>query len=104
MTELDHNSERKECERELQNMPGKWRVARKNGRCEFRLSIKPGVHYVVIQYRAIKPVGWVSFEAKMEKMFANKEAWTRRKKIDARSFSTPGAAATSLVLANLIPI
>lgn len=85
-------------------MPGKWRVVRKNGRYEFRLSIKVGVHYVVIQYRAIRPVGWVIFEAKQEKVLANKEAWTRRKKIDARSFSTPGAAATSMVLANLIPV
>lgn len=39
MTNLTHKSERKECEKELKLMPGRWRVAYKNDRYEFRLSV-----------------------------------------------------------------
>ena len=66
MTDLNHKSERKECEKELKVMPGRWRVARKNDRYEFRLSIVPGKHFLVIQYRQVKPVGSVLFEAMAE--------------------------------------
>lgn len=108
MTELDHKSERKECEKELKRMPGRWRVARKNDRYEFRLSIVPGKHFFVIQYRQVKPKGWVLFEAKQDEKSrardGNGRPWLSRKKLSAVSYPSPGAAAVAAAVANLIPV
>ena len=110
MTKLDHTSERKPCEKELINMPGKWRVALKNNRYEFRLSIKPGQHYFVIQYRMTKPAGWVLFEVKMDEskgrasVGGSAHPWNSRKKVSPVSYLSPGAAAAAAVVANLIPV
>lgn len=100
MTDLNHKSERKECEKELKVMPGRWRVARKNDRYEFRLSIVPGKHFLVIQYRQVKPVGWVLFEAKQD---GNGNPWLPRRKVSPVSYPSPGAAAVAATVANLIP-
>lgn len=110
MTKLDHTSERKPCEKELINMPGKWRVVRKNNRYEFRFSIKPGQHYFVVQYRMTKPAGWVLFEVKLDEskgrasVGGNARPWNSRKKVSPVSYPSPGAAAVAAVLANLIPV
>ncbi len=110
MTKLDHTSERKSCEMELVNMPGKWRVARKNNRYEFRLSIKPWQHYFVIQYRMTKPAGWVLFEVTQDNtkgrasVGRSAHPWNSRKKASPISYPSPGAAAAAAVIANLIPV
>lgn len=105
MTKLDHTSERKPCEKELVNMPGKWRVVRKNNRFEFRLSITPGKRFFVIQYRTTKPAGWVVFEVKQQKRYGSspRQSWTSRKKVSDVSYPSPGAAAAAVTVANLIP-
>ena len=102
MTELTHKSERKECERELKVMPGRWWVAYKNGRYEFRLSIVPGRHYFVIQYRSTKPKGWVIFEA--EQVGVDFKLWCARRKVSDVSYPSPGAAAVAGTVANLFPV
>lgn len=107
MTDLDHKSERKECEKELKLMPGRWRVARKNDRYEFRLSVVPGRNYFVIQYRSTKPKGWVIFEAKIDERGARSpsgQPWCARRKVSDVSYPSPGAAAVAAVVANLIPV
>ena len=106
MTKLDHTSERKPCEKELINMPGKWRVCLKNNRYEFRLSIKPGQHYFVIQYRMTKPAGWVLFEVKTVERDGSspRQSWTSRKKVSDVSYLSPGAAAVAAAVANLTPV
>ena len=107
MTDLNHKSERKECEKELKVMPGRWRVARKDDRYEFRLSIVPGKHLLVIQYRQVKPVGWVLFEAKQDEknrgLDGNGNPWLSRRKVSPVSYPSPGAAAVAATVANLIP-
>ena len=106
MTDLDHRSERKPCETELPNMPGKWRVVRKNDRFEYRLSIKPKHHFFVIQYRQVKPKGWVLFEVKTVGRDGSspRQSWTSRKKVSDVSFPSPVAAAVAAAVANLIPV
>ena len=107
MTELTHKSERKECERELKVMPGRWWVAYKNGRYEFRLSIVPWRHYFVIQYRSTKPKGWVIFEAKIDEKGARSprgRLWCARRKASDVSYPSPGAAAVAGTVANLFPV
>ena len=107
MTELTHKSERKECEMELKLMPGRWRVVYKHDRYEFRLSVVPGRHYFVIQYRSTKPKGWVIFEAKIDEKGArslNGHPWCARRKVSDVSYPSPGAAAVAGTVANLFPV